>query len=198
MKITNRFTGETIFECAAETMRETIGADLTDADLTRADLSRADLSRADLSRADLTRANLTGANLTGANLTDANLSRANLTGANLTGADLTGANLTGANLTRADLPVLAEIGKMQIRAAICAQVCDAPEKLDMRHWHSPSCDTVHCIAGWTTTLHPQGKLLEAIYGTSAAAALILWVCDEEIPDFYTDNETAMRWIRGEK
>lgn len=162
MKIINRFTSETIFECAAETMRETI-----------------------------LEAVKQGANLTGANLSDADLSRANLTGANLTRADL-----SDADLSDADLPVLEQIEKMQIRAAICAQVCIAPEKLDMQHWHS--CDTVHCIAGWAVVLHPQGRLLESIYGTSAAAALILWVCEGEIPDFHTDNETAMRWIRGEK
>jgi len=207
MKIETRFTSETIFECAAETMRETIleavkqGADLSDANLSRANLSRAnlsganlsgaDLSGADLSGADLSDADLSGADLSGADLSDANLYRANLSRANLSRA-----NLFGANLSRANLPVLAEIEKIQVRDSICEQVCGAPEKLDMKYWHA--CDTVHCIAGWTVVLHPQGKLLESIYGTSAAAALILWVCEGEVPDFHTDNETAMRWIRGEK
>lgn len=147
MKILNRFTNELIFECAAETMRETV-----------------------------LQAIEKGADLRGANLSVANLSVANLSGANL--------------------PVLVEIAKTEIRAAICAQVCAAPESLEMDSWHT--CDTVHCIAGWTTTLHPQGKLLEAIYGTSAAAALILHVCEGQVPDFHSDNETAMRWIKGEK
>ena len=85
---------------------------------------------------------------------------------------------------------------MKIRAAICAEVCESSEKLKMSSLHT--CDTVHCIARWTTVLHPKGRLLESIYGTSVAAALILWVCEGEIPDFHADNETAMRWIKAEK
>ena len=177
MKILNRLTGETLFESAAETMRQAV----LDAIKQDADLSDADLSDADLS---------------GANLSDANLSGANLSGANLTRANLTRANLIRANLSDVILPVLDHIQKTEMRTAICAQVCGTPEKLEMSRWHT--CDTVHCIAGWVVTLHPQGRLLESIYGTSTTAALILWVCEGEIPDFYSDNETAMRWIRGEK
>ena len=105
------------------------------------------------------------------------------------------ADLREADLRGADLPVLAQIEKMQIRAAICEKVCVNPDALEMSRWHS--CETVHCIAGWTVTLHPQGRLLESIYGPSAAAALILHVCEGEVPDFHADNETAMRWIKGE-
>ena len=124
-----------------------------------------------------------------------NLRWADLRWANLSGADLGKANLSGANLRGADLPALAQIEKMQIRAAICEKVCVNPDALEMSRWHS--CETVHCIAGWTVTLHPQGRLLESIYGPSAAAALILHVCEGEVPDFHADNETAMRWIKGE-
>ena len=187
MKILNLYTGETIFECHAETMREIVLEAVKQA---------ANLSCADLSCANLSDADLSDAYLSGANLSDANLSGANLSGANLSGANLSDADLSGANLSGADLSVLAKIEKMEIKAAICIQVCTQPEMLEMKHWHV--CDTIHCIAGWTTTLHPQGKLLEAIYGTSAAAALILSVCEGEVPDFHSDNETAMRWIRGEK
>ena len=120
---------------------------------------------------------------------------ANLRYTHLRGADLRGADLSGADLSGAKSAVFEAISKTQMKAAICAQVCAAPEKLEMDSWHT--CDTVHCIAGWTTTLHPQGKLLESIYGTSAAAALILHVCEGEVPSFHSSNETAMQWLKGE-
>ena len=153
------------------------------------------LSAANLRGANLRRADLRGADLGEADLRGANLSEADLVGANLRGANLVEANLVEADLRGADLPVLAQIEKMQIRAAICEKVCVNPDALEMSRWHS--CETVHCIAGWTVTLHPQGRLLESIYGPSAAAALILHVCEGEVPDFHADNETAMRWIKGE-
>jgi hypothetical protein len=119
VKILNRFTGDTIFEAEAETMRELVaaarksganlfGADLSGANLSGADLPGANLPGANLSGADLPGANLSGANLfgadlPGANLPGANLSRANLSGADLPGANLSGANLSGANLFGADL-----------------------------------------------------------------------------------------------
>ena len=176
MQIKN-FAGEVLHEIESDS-------------LSGANLRRADLRRANMSEADLRRADLSGADLRGADLSEADLRGANLRKANLRGADLRGADLRGA-----DLPVLAQIEKMQIRAAICEKVCVNPDALEMSRWHS--CETVHCIAGWTVTLHPQGRLLESIYGPSAAAALILHVCEGEVPDFHADNETAMRWIKGE-
>jgi hypothetical protein len=124
MKIVNRFTGKTIYECECGTMKECLlnalesvaslsganlygadlsGADLSGANLSGADLSGADLYRANISGADLYGADLSGANLSGANLSGANLYRADLSGANLSGADLQGANLWGANLWDANL-----------------------------------------------------------------------------------------------
>jgi len=176
MQIKN-FAGEVLHEIESDS-------------LSGANLRRADLRMANMSEADLRRADLSGADLRGADLSEADLRGANLRKANLRGADLRGADLRGA-----DLPVLAQIEKMQIRAAICEKVCVNPDALEMSRWHS--CETVHCIAGWTVTLHPQGRLLESIYGPSAAAALILHVCEGEVPDFHADNETAMRWIKGE-
>ena len=212
MKIISRFTENTLYESAtALTIKEALleaieksadlrgadlrGADLSGADLRGADLRGADLSGADLSDAYLRGAYLSGAYLSGAYLSGADLRDANLRGADLRGANLSGANLSGANLSGAKAAVFAEISKTEMKAAICAQVCATPEKLEMDSWHT--CDTIHCIAGWTTTLHPQGKLLEAIYGTSAAAALILHVCEGKIPSFHSDNETAMKWLKGE-
>lgn len=169
------------------------GADLAGIDLYKANLSEADLSEANLSGANLRWADLNDANLTGANLTEANLRGANLTNANLSGANLIGADLSGANLNWAfGLPI---VQKMAIKDAICAQVCASPEKLEMKDWHT--CDTVHCIAGWAVTLHPQGKQLEQLYGTSVAAALIFNSCEGYVPNFHSDNETTLRWLRGE-
>ena len=69
MKIVSRFDGRTLYECAAETMLETLQAAVkSGADLSRANLSGADLSGADLSGADLSRADLYGASLSVANL----------------------------------------------------------------------------------------------------------------------------------
>ena len=43
--------------------------------------------------------------------------------------------------------------------------------LKMKTWHT--CETTHCIAGWTVTKAPMGKELEAEIGTGPAARLIL-------------------------
>ena len=107
MKITNRWTGETILEIDGADLAR---ADLADANLRGADLTDADLTDADLRGANLADANLRGANLaradlTGASLTDADLARADLAGASLTGADLTGADLTRASLDFAAWPL---------------------------------------------------------------------------------------------
>ena len=73
MRILNRFTGETIFDIAADTLQ---GADLCDADLRDADLRSVDLQGA----------NLRSADLCDADLCDADLCDADLRGANLQGA----------------------------------------------------------------------------------------------------------------
>ena len=57
MKIVNRFTRKTIYECECDTMKEC---------LLNALKSGADLSEANLSEANLSEANLSGANLSGA------------------------------------------------------------------------------------------------------------------------------------
>ena len=51
--------------------------------------------------------------------------------------------------------------------------------LNMTSWHG--CETTHCIAGWTTTLAPKGKELEAEIGTGAAARLILLASRPDAP-----------------
>lgn len=125
-----------------------------------------------------------GADFSGADLSGADLIRANLRDANLSGADLSGA----------DLPKFSVFENL--RGAICARVCENPEGLEMSNWHT--CKTTHCLAGWAVVLHPQGELLESIYGTSAAAAMIFQVCEGEVPDFHSSNEAAMEWLKKEK
>jgi uncharacterized protein YjbI with pentapeptide repeats len=66
MKITSRFDGRTIYECYAETTRET----LEQAVSSRANLARAYLARANLAGAYLARANLAGAYLAGKPILD--------------------------------------------------------------------------------------------------------------------------------
>lgn len=69
-----------------------------------------------------------------------------------------------------------------------------PEALDMGSWHG-SCGTTHCRAGWVIAkAGAGGKALEWAMGTPAAAAIIYMASDpklEKVPDFYTDNETAL-------
>lgn len=113
-------------------------------------------------------------------------------GEDLSGANLRGANLTGANLTGAK--GLPEVEKMEIKSAICAQVCATPENLKMGDWHT--CDTVHCLAGWAVVLHPQGKELEQTFGTENAGRMIFAACEGEVPDFYSDEKTAMNWLKS--
>ena len=91
IKIENRYTGNTLFECEAPEGMST-GLQMRHA-MEKAVSYGANLSGADLSGAYLTGANLTGAYLARANLDGAYLARANLTGANLDGAYLDGAYL---------------------------------------------------------------------------------------------------------
>ena len=116
----------------------------------------------------------------GVSLLYANLSYADLRGANLRGADLSGANLS-------DSPKIENIHQTVFDAA------SQPGALDMSDWHT--CDTTHCRAGWVTHLAGKaGAALEKRMGPSAAATLIYMSSDpklEKIPDFQSDNETAM-------
>jgi hypothetical protein len=180
------------------------GADLRDADLSGADLRGADLSRAVLRDADLRGADLRGADLRGADLSRAVLRDADLSGAVLRGAVLRGADLRGAVLRGAVLRGAVLRGADLSRAPSCLKIKDIhqtiynavknPNALDMSQWHT--CDTTHCRAGWVVTLAGDaGKVLEWQIGTAAAAAIIYQLSDpelERVPDFYCDNETAMK------
>jgi len=184
-------------------------ADLRGADLRGADLCRADLCRADLRSADLRGADLRGADLRGADLRGADLCSADLRGADLRGADLCSADLRSADLRRADL-CRVNLCRADLRDANLPRwiphidnihravhaAASKPNALDMRIWHkTDACGTTHCRAGWVIHLAgAAGEVLEGVYGTSAAAALIYQASDpklERIPDFYVSNETAL-------
>jgi len=67
-----------------------------------------------------------------------------------------------------------------------------PEKLDMRYWHS-QCGTVHCLAGWAATIHPQGKELDMLFGTPAAGKILF---PGATPYFYNrSNEKVMEFLK---
>ena len=167
MDILNRVTGEIIKTVEGDTLSE--------ANLSEADLSEADLSGADLRWANLSEADLSGANLSEADMRWANLSRANLSGAKLPAVEA--------------MPTL----KVDILNAVNTTPFDC--KLDMTQWHT--CETVHCLAGWAVTLHPNGKQLESLIGTNAAGALIFNASVGEVPDFYSSEDTAIEWLKKE-
>ena len=160
----------------------------SDADLRGADLSGADLRGAVLRGAALSDAVLRDADLSDADLRGADLSGAVLRGAALSGADLRGAVLSGAVLRGAGVPVIKDIHQTVYAAAT------QPGALDMGNWHN-SCGTAHCRAGWVVTLAGDaGRAMEFCMGTPAAAAMIYLASDpkiEKMPNFYTDNGTAL-------
>jgi hypothetical protein len=170
------------------------GANLIDADLGGADLGGADLRGANLRDADLSDADLIDANLRGANLSDADLRGANLRGANLRDADLSDANLRGADLRGANVPIVPRLHTM-ILAAL-----DTGGTLDMDTWHSETCATTHCRAGWAIALAGKaGKELEDKVGPAVAGALIsVASCpalEGRVPNFYDTNDGALADIR---
>ena len=161
------------------------GAVLSDAVLSDAVLSDADLRGADLRDADLRGADLRGADLRDADLRGAVLSGADLSDAVLSGADLRGADLRGADLS--DAPKIENIHQKVYAAA------SRPGALDMGDWHI--CETTHCRAGWVTHLAgEEGRALEELIGTPAAALLIYLASDptlDRFPDFYCGNAAAL-------
>ena len=147
-----------------------------------------------------------GADLSGADLSDADLSDAVLSDADLSGADLSGAVLRGAVLRGADLSdavlsdaVLSDadwIPRIENIHSVIYEAASQDGSLDMGSWHSNGyCGTTHCRAGWVVVKAGEGgRVLEGVYGTAAAAALIYQASDpslERIPDFYTNNDAAL-------
>jgi hypothetical protein len=189
------------------------GANLADANLEGAYLEGANLADANLADANLERANLEGANLEGANLADANLADANLADANLERANLEGANLADANLADANLegaylagaekraerfrarhpevPVVANLDQR-----ILDVIAAGAGKLEMSQWHSTSCETTHCRAGWAITLAGEaGKKLEEEHGPARAGGMIYRASTGRVPHFYATNDDALKDIQ---
>lgn len=120
---------------------------------------------------------------------------ADLRDADLRDADLSGAVLSGADLSDADwLPRISNIHQSIYNAA------SAEGALDMSTWHrSGYCGTTHCRAGWAVVLAGEGgRVLEGVYGTGTAAALIYQASDptlERVPDWIASNSDALADMR---
>ena len=123
-------------------------------------------------------------------------SGADLRGADLRGADLSGADLSGAVLRGAVLRGADWIPRIENIHSVIYEAASQDGSLDMGSWHSNGyCGTTHCRAGWVVVKAGEGgRVLEGVYGTAAAAALIYQASDpslERIPDFYTNNDAAL-------
>jgi len=112
--------------------------------------------------------------------------------ANLSSADLIRANLRGADLSGADwIPKIKNIHTAVYEAA------SAKGALDMSTWHRDGnfCGTTHCRAGWINHLAGDGgRVLECLYGPSAAAELIYMASDptmKKIPNWLANDADAL-------
>jgi len=128
-----------------------------------------------------------GANLIGVDLRDANLSDSEWIGANLRNADLIGAAWIGAEW----IPKIKNIHTAVYEAA------SGEGALDMSTWHRDDnfCGTTHCRAGWINHLAGDGgRVLECLYGPSAAAELIYMASDptmKKIPNWLANDADAL-------
>ena len=152
---------------------------------------------------------LRDADLSGADLSGADLRGAVLSGAVLSGADLSGAVLSGAVLSEIlekEVPLIPNIDAA-ILAAIEKNKAAGTNGLEMRSWHGDEekaneaewCGTTHCRAGYAICMAGKaGFDLEKKYGPSTAGMLLYMKStpDAPIPNFYTDNETAMADIKA--
>ncbi len=74
---------------------------------------------------------------------------------------------------------------------------DGSCNLNMSSWHT--CETVHCLAGWTVTLAgTRGKEIEKKFGTEATATFILRASRPEapLPNFFATDEQATAFINA--
>ena len=146
--------------------------------------------------ADLRGADLRDADLRDADLRDAVLRGADLSGADLSGADLRDADLSDADLRGADLRDADWIPKIQNIHQTIYQAASAENALDMSSWHRNGyCGSTHCRAGWVVVKAGEGgRVLEGVYGTGTAAALIYAASDpamEKVPNWTASNADAM-------
>ena len=68
----------------------------------------------------------------------------------------------------------------------------APDALHMSDVHK--CDTTHCIAGWATTLHPDGAAMEQKINWETAGLMLLGA--EAHSMFYSTNEQAKSFLHA--
>lgn len=102
------------------------------------------------------------------------------------GADLSGAVLRGADLS-GGIPKIPNIDSA-ILAAVKHEGC----ALNMTDWHT--CGATHCRGGWAIHLTgADGKVLEEVIGSNAAAALIYANSrpSGKVPDFFASTADAM-------
>jgi hypothetical protein len=186
------------------------GANLADANLAHANLAHADLADADLADADLAHAYLADADLAGANLADANLADANLADARnvpsgteridppepyerIPGDGMESRRRRAERYRRRhpNIPVVESLD-----SKILARVESGDGKLDMSQWHSETCNTTHCRAGWAIALAGEaGYALERERGSQAAGAAIYRASTGRVPHFFASNEAALEDIR---
>lgn len=101
------------------------------------------------------------------------------------------ADLYDADLYDADLSFVPKIDSLDAKIFSAIQTGGI---LEMSTWHT--CDTTHCRAGWAIHLAGDfGKMLETIYGSCAAGALIYQANTGRIPNFYASNEDALADIK---
>ena len=101
------------------------------------------------------------------------------------GANLRDADLSDAKFSIPFTPDPQLINKVA-RAALATN-----DALEMDAWHT--CETTHCIAGWSIHLHPEGKLLEHFTSPYLAARFLLG--DEAASHFDDSNDAAREWLK---
>lgn len=138
-----------------------------------------DLRDVDFTGAQLTFAYLKGADLRGSNLFDAAYLPESMSEINLDGVKLP-----------ADVPSVENIDQKILTAVT------RDGQLDMEDWHSKTCGTAHCIAGWAVVLAGEaGVKLEQRLGTQRAAAMIFAASGvHPAPKMFTTNELAMEQL----
>lgn len=190
--------------------------DLAERNCSGTNFSGANMRNADFSAATLEECRFVGTNLSGAeigyhvcahkanfqsaDLRKTNFSDADLTYASFIGADLEKANLRGATLTGAlfDLEHMPDAWKdlptvLDLPERIEAALSEIENSLVMCEWHT--CRTAHCLAGWAVYLTlGEHSFAEATYGTPLIGAGLFFKAIGIIPDFYCEDDEALRWL----
>ncbi len=135
----------------------------------------------------------------------------NWSGADLSRACFAGCQMDGGIFTGAKMPLAAfnnnvmrdtRFGRVRGERAECqltknfnmkkAMAAIPSSRLEMGAWHKYE-NTVHCLAGWAITVHPEGEKLEKLVGPATAATILLAEGGLPIPDFRGTLTSARRW-----